>query len=65
MVVGLFGLALHQISSSKPRKKCRKEKSMRHLLGHLLFGLRKGTYARNNSCITTNIIDIGGVSEII
>ena len=38
---------------------------MTHLIGHLLFGLGKGTYARNNSCITTNIIDIGGVGEII
>ena len=37
---------------------------MRHLIGHLFFGLGKGMYARNNSCIITNTIDIGGINEI-
>ena len=37
---------------------------MRHLIGHMFFGLGKGMYARNYSCITTNTIDIGGIHEI-
>ena len=37
---------------------------MRHLIGHLFFDLGKGMHARNDSCITTNIVDIGGINEI-
>ena len=35
---------------------------MRHLIGHLFFGLGKGMYARINSCTTTGTIDIGGIN---
>ena len=37
---------------------------MTHLIGHLFLDLGKGMHARNNSCITTNTIDIGGIDEI-
>ena len=37
---------------------------MRHLIGHLSFGLGKGTYARIYSCTTIGIIDIGRSEEI-